>query len=247
VTPDPPPAVDPPPEESSPGRVVSAPSALPRQSAQARRRPVPPSRIYRRRGWREAPFVSLDFETTGLDLRRDAIVSFGAVPVRGGQLILADAVYGEVAPAAPLSAESIRVHHLRPADLRDAPEPRSARSTLAVALDRRYLLAWVAEIEIGFLGRMFHMPRFRLRQRTVDVARLLIAFDRAQGRTPSRRVSLVAACERFGVPLESAHEALDDAVMTAELFLVLATKLSTLGYPRLAMMLRESRRNPFDV
>ena len=162
-------------------------------------------------------------------------------------MILADAVYGEVAPTAPLSSESIRVHELRPADLRDAPALRSARPTLASALDRRYLLAWVAEIEIGFLARLFRMPRFRLRQRTVDVARLLIAFERTQGRTPSRYVSLVAACERFGVPVESAHHALDDAVMTAELFLVLATKLAESGYPKLSGLLKESRRNPFDV
>ena len=38
-----------------------------------------------------------------------------------------------------------------------------------------------------------------------------------------------------------------DAVMTAELFLVLATKLSGLGYPRVSALLKESRRNPFDV
>ncbi len=210
-------------------------------------RPAPPTRDHLRRGWREAPFVALDFETTGLDLRHDAIVSFGAVPVEAGRVVLRDALYGEVAPAAPLSPESIRVHQLRPADLTGAQGLGSARSTLAGALDRRYLLAWVAEVEIGFLARMFHVPRFRLRQRTVDVARLLVAFDRAEGRTPSRYVSLVAACRRFGVPLESPHHALDDAVMTAELFLVLATKLAGLGYLRLTSMLRETRRNPFEA
>jgi DNA polymerase-3 subunit epsilon len=191
--------------------------------------------------------VALDFETTGLNLRRDTIISFGAVPVRGGQVLMREAVYGEVAPGAPLSPESIRVHHLRPADLKGAPGLGAARFALAAMLDRRYLLAWVAEIEIGFLARIFHMPRLFVRQRTVDVARLLVAFDRAEGRTPSRHLALGAACERFGVPLESTHHALDDAVMTAELFLVLATKLSDLGYPRLAGMLRETRRNPFDA
>jgi len=211
------------------------------------RRPLAPQRIDRRRGWREARFVSLDFETTGLDLRHDAVVSFGAVPVEGGRVILPGALYGEVAPAAPLSAESIRVHELRPADLVGAPGPRSARSMLAAALNRRFLLAWVAEVEVGFLARMFHMPRYVLRRRTVDVARLLVAFDRAEGRTPSRYVSLVNACRRFGVPLESPHHALDDAVMTAELFLVLATKLSALGYPRVSGLLRETRRKPFEA
>ncbi len=211
-----------------------------------RRRPIPPSRLYRRRGWREAPFTALDFETTGLDLRRDAIVSFGAVPVGGGRVVLGGAVYGEVAPAAPLSPESIRVHQLRPADLRDAPALASARTTLSAALDRRYLLSWVAEIEVGFLARIFRVPRFVWRSRTVDVARLSVALDRHEGREVSRYVSLVAACERHGVPVESAHHALDDAIMTAEVFLVIATKLERFGYRNVRALLRESRRLPFS-
>jgi DNA polymerase-3 subunit epsilon len=224
-------------------------SAAPEPPGPARRwrRPVAPSRLYRRRGWRDAPFVALDFETTGLDLRRDAIVSFGTVPVRAGRVMIGEAAYGEVAPAAPLSPESIRIHQLRPTDLREAPGLDVARRALSSALDRRYVLSWVADIEIGFLARILRMPRFVWRRRTVDVARLSLALDRVEGRTVSRRVSLVAACERHGVPIESAHNALDDAVMTAELFLVLATKLARFNYPNVASLLRESRAHPFDV
>ena len=43
------------------------------------------------------------------------------------------------------------------------------------------------------------------------------------------------------MPVEDAHHALDDAVMTAQLFLVLATKLEAFGYGRLASYLDESK------
>ena len=82
--------------------------------------PGPPRKL-RRRPWIEAEFAALDFETTGLDPRRDAVVSFGVVPVRRGRVILAESVYREVAPAVPLTATSIVIHGIRPIDLRGAP------------------------------------------------------------------------------------------------------------------------------
>jgi DNA polymerase-3 subunit epsilon len=211
-------------------------------------RPVPPSRLYRRRPWREAPLAALDFETTGLDLRHDAIVSFGVVPVQRGQVVLGGSAYSEVAPTAPLSAGSIAVHELRPVDLASAPNLEDARAVLASALDRRYVLAWVAEVETAFLARLYRMRRWNWRRRTIDVARLWLALERLEGRNPSRAVSLVVACTRHGVPIESAHNALDDAFMTAQLFLVIATKLGRYpGYGRLGDLLRENGRHPYDA
>ena len=84
------------------------------------RRPAPPPRSSRRLHWRDAEFAALDFETTGLDLRRDAVVSFGLVPVRQGRIDLSEAIYQEVAPEVPLSHRSITIHHLRPIDGRFA-------------------------------------------------------------------------------------------------------------------------------
>lgn len=210
--------------------------------ARSARRPVPPSRTYRRRGWRNVPFAALDFETTGLDLKRDSVISFGVVPVDGGRVSLGSALYQEVAPASPLSHESITVHHLRPIDLDGAGAPDEARAALGAALDRRYLVVWVAEIETHFLGKMFRTRKSRWSKRAVDVARLHLAYDRLSRDVIRPRLpSLTEAAERHGVPVEDAHHALDDAVMTAQLFLVLATKLEAFGYGRLATYLDESK------
>lgn len=58
---------------------------------------------------------------------------------------------------------------------------------------------------------------------------------------PPAEASLSATARRYGVPVEDAHHALNDALMTAELFLVLATKLSVLGRPRIRDLVRTSR------
>ena len=89
-----------------------------------------PSRFARRRSWRDVEFVSLDFEATGLDFARDVIVSFGVVPVRGGRVVLADALHQLVDPDIPPSVSSQKVHELRPQDLAGAPRLDQARLAL---------------------------------------------------------------------------------------------------------------------
>jgi len=54
--------------------------------------------------------------------------------------------------------------------------------------------------------------------------------------------ALAAAAERYGVPMERPHHPLDDALTTAQLFLVLATMLSKHGYGTPRRLLRASSR-----
>lgn len=205
-------------------------------------RPARPSRRTSRLAWTDADLVALDFETTGLDPARDAIVSFGLVPVTAGRIDLAGTVYREVAPAAPLSPRSIAIHELRPQDLAAAPAFDAVGDALRQALEGRWILAWVAEVETGFLSRALGGRVGSWRRRTIDVARLARAIDAADERDPERRwPTLSAAAARWGVPVERAHHALDDALMTAELFLVLATKLAGSGHRDIRSLRRFER------
>ena len=203
--------------------------------------PAPPPRAWRGRHWRDAEFAALDFETTGLDLRRDAVVSFGLVPVREARVELAGALYREVAPAIPPSHRSVTIHHLRPADLADAPPLADVASELAAGLDRRFLLTWSGGIEAAFLARTFGGRPRRWLHRTVDVLRLAVLTDRLEGleEAPgSGGYTLVEAMARRGLPVEEAHDALNDALMTAEMFLVLTARLGPFGFGDVRSFLR---------
>jgi DNA polymerase-3 subunit epsilon len=197
--------------------------------------PPPPPRRLRRRGWREAEFAALDFETTGLDRRRDAIVSFGVVPVRRGRVVLGQAVHQLVVPEIPSSPESMKVHRILPRDLEVAPSLDVARELLRRALERRFLLTWFAEVEVSFLERIFGGRRRSWVRRTVDTRRLAIELE---GQDPDVRESLSSAADRYGVPVAAPHEALDDALVTAQLFLVLASKLEARGLGSTRRLLR---------
>ena len=205
--------------------------------------PSTPPRARRGEPWTQAELLALDFETTGLDLEADHVISWGTVPVRRGGIELRDAAYQLVAPGPrhPPGVESILVHELRPADLAEAPPLAEVAGTLRAALEHRFLLAWAAGVEIGFLRRLFGGSRRAWRRRTIDVRELMAAAPGSGA--DARRLTLEAACRRFGVPVERTHHAFDDALMTAELFLVLAGGLGRAGtQPTLRTLVATARR-----
>ena len=192
----------------------------------SRLRPGRPPRRYRRCAWREAPFAALDFETTGLDYARDTIVSFGVVPVTAGRVVVGEASHQLVAPSVPPSVASQRVHELRPADLAGAPGLDEARVVLARAIAGRYLLVWFAEVELHFLGAIFGGRRGRWSGRCLDVRNLAIEAEGAPAAARGQAgFALSSTAARYGVPVAEPHQALDDAMVTAQLFLVLAGRL----------------------
>jgi len=187
--------------------------------------------------WRKAELAALDFETTGLDRERDAIVSFGVVPVHAGRVMAGESVHRLVTSQVPSSAESMTIHGILPKDLEGALPLTEATSSLAAALDRRFVLAWFASVEIDFLGRLLgHRPAWV--HRTIDVRQMVIELE---GLDQDVRQSLSSAAEHYGVPVANPHEALDDAMVTAQLFLVVAARLEARGTSTVGSLLRLTR------
>ncbi|WP_432834125.1 exonuclease domain-containing protein [Dactylosporangium sp. CA-092794] len=180
--------------------------------------------------WREAEFCVVDLETTGLDLRRDEIVSYGAVPVRHARIPCAEVVYRQLRPARPISVAAMTVHGLRGADLADAPPLGDVVDELVELLSGRVPVAHAAWVERAFLDRALRPRGRRLGRTMIDTAGLLRAChlaDRDTGREPN----LESSATRLGLPVHTPHHALGDAFTTAQLLLALATRLERRSRP----------------
>jgi len=174
--------------------------------------------------WRSASYCAVDLETTGLDLRRDMIISFGSVAIDGGRVIARSSTYRLVSGPAHVSPEAIRVHSLRPADLADAPPWEESVDLLLDALTGRVLVAHAAWVERAFLQRAFRSRQVRPPRFVVDTA----ALARAAGLAAvgaSAEPSLEHLASDLGLPAHQPHHALGDALTTAEVFLALSTRL----------------------
>jgi DNA polymerase-3 subunit epsilon len=172
------------------------------------------------RSWRAARFVAVDVETTGLDRRRDEVISFAAVPIDRARIVAGGTVRGLVRPERAPPASSVEIHGLRAADLAAAPPAAEALAPLRAALTGRIPVAHAAWVERAFLG----LPR-----RTLDTAVLwrALCIERREGDPGWCRLSALA--EGLGLPVHRSHDAEGDALTTAQAFLALATHLEGHG------------------
>jgi len=182
--------------------------------------PVPPPST----AWRAAEFCVIDLETTGLDLRRDQIVAYGAAIVTRARISCGRTAYGLVRPTRAISVPALTVHGLLPADLADAPTIDEAVGDLIDLLSNRVLVAHAAWIERAFLNRALRSRGVTLGRAVIDTAALLRAC-RLADRNPAREPNLETASRELGLPVHTPHHALGDALTTAQLFLALATRL----------------------
>ena len=79
--------------------------------------------------------VAIDCETTGLDRRRDDIVTVAAVPIRGSRILASGKFEALIKPDARMKAEAIKVHRLREGDV---AQGRTMEEVLPELLRFRY-------------------------------------------------------------------------------------------------------------
>ena len=180
--------------------------------------------------WRAARFLAVDVETTGLDARRDEVISFAAVPVEGGRIVAAGAVRGLVRPAAGPPAPSIEIHGLRAADLAAAPVAPEALAPLVSALEGRVPVAHAAWVERAFLGPHVRSLGARLSRRIVDTALLWRLLCVERGDPDPGFCALAEVASALSLPAHRPHEAEGDALTTAQAFQALATHLEEHGH-----------------
>ncbi len=196
----------------------------------------------RRTPWREASWCVVDLELSGLDPGQHEIVSFGALPVESGRVQLHHAVTGLARPVGVLSESSIRVHGMRAADLADAPPLDEAIVPLLEAMTGRILVAHAAGVERAFLGPALRQQGVKLRGPVLDTITLgQVWLHERDGSSPPW-VSLTALAGLLGLPAERPHDALGDALTTAQIFIALATHLEAAHPQTVGSLVRADRR-----
>ncbi|HMC14083.1 MAG TPA: 3'-5' exonuclease, partial [Albitalea sp.] len=172
-----------------------------------------------------------DCETTGLDLRRDRIISIGAVRIVGNRLLTSQRFEALVRPERALKPDSVRVHRLRERDVAQGEAAETAVRRLLHFIGSRPLVGYYLEFDLAMLNRVVRpMLGVNLPQPTIEVSsmyydvknRKLPPHER-DGTIDLRFASMMA---ELGLPQRAAHDALNDAVMAGLAFLKLRRLLA---------------------
>jgi DNA polymerase-3 subunit epsilon len=171
------------------------------------------------RDWRTAQFVAIDFETTTADPRRAAPLSVGWVAVRTGRVQLSAARYHLIAHDGILPRAALPIHGLLPHDLRAGLPAAQVADGVRAAVADQIVVAHGAWIERAMLRR-FSASHAGL----VDTMAIIRRLDERRGDVGGE-LSLSAVSRRLGVPSLRAHHAFGDALTTALVLLVVATRI----------------------
>lgn len=176
--------------------------------------------------WKHATFCVIDLETTGLDLRRDEIISVGAVKVHEGR-IAATTLYLLARPSCEISADSISVHSILPSEVEDCPPIDDVLEDVRCFANGAVLVAHSAWFERAFLDRALRPRGERLPSTMIDTAALAKHLGLASGGDREPSLEHLARC--LDLPAVSPHHALGDAMTTAMTMLAMIAKLEERG------------------
>ena len=176
-------------------------------------------------------FVVLDSETTGLDPRKDRLITIGAVAVENGEIVLEDGF--EAMLKVQYNTSAVTVHGVtRDQALQGLDEPEALMRFLAYLRDGVIVGHHIGhDVDTFNAGYERHFG-FRMRNRSLDTMDLTLHLERDgafAGRERIRSFSLDALCTLFDVIPHDRHTAPGDAFITAQIFLRLLRLASKFG------------------
>jgi len=178
----------------------------------------------------------MDTELTGLDSKKDSIISVGAVVMQGGRIQLGGTFHEMVSPETAMRSESIVVHGITPSDVANKPD-------IGVVLEDFLKFCWGSVVVGHFLsldlafvnkemkrlhGRTFPQPVADTLQMHDWMKDQDTGFRRNYGSTEENK-DLFSLAKKYHIPVSAAHNALMDAYITAQLFQRFLSSLPGLG------------------
>lgn len=174
----------------------------------------------------EVPLLAVDFETTGFHPQRSSIVSIGLVPMSLNRIRCQEAKHWIVKPLSGLNQESVVVHGITHSDIQQAPDLRRILDELLEAFTGHVIVVHHRGIERPFLDAAL---KARVKEGiefpVVDTMELEARLHRKKAFSWWRRllgqqpisIRLADSRNRYGLPWYRPHDALTDALATAEL------------------------------
>ena len=183
--------------------------------------------------------ISLDIETTGLDPDKDSIVSIGLVEINHLGVELDSCWHQVIKTSKSLPESSVVIHQITDDESAEGLDIEDVISELLERIRGKVVLVHNTKVEQGFINKAcqklygceFVMP-------VIDTQVLAKRrFERNNVPYQGKDLRLFNLRKSFNLPVYKAHNALLDAIATAELFLLMVKNFAPDSNIRLAKFL----------
>ncbi len=171
---------------------------------------------------KELEFLVLDFETTGLDATKEKIISMGWTVIKDFHILPSASTHILINPKQDLVEQNVAIHHLTDEQLKYGLALPSAIDILLSQMRNRVVIVHFDKIERGFLNQVCYklfqidvFPVVMLDTLKIELAKM----QKTEQIIKPDSLRLFNLRNKYNLPRYKAHNAMQDAISTAELFL----------------------------
>jgi len=167
-------------------------------------------------------YVVFDTETTGLNPKKDEILSIGAVKIKDNKILTSQTFEVFINNSCEISSQSTKIHGIRKIDLIDAKTTLEAIPEFLEFIGSRPLVGYYLEFDIAMINKYIKpMYGITLPNQQIEISEIYynqkIKFI-PQGNIDLRFDTILENCL---VPNMGTHNAVNDAIMTGLIYLKL--------------------------
>lgn len=167
-------------------------------------------------------YICLDCETTGLNPKKDEILSIGAVHIKKNKILMRKTLNIFVKPSQKIKEDSIKIHQIRPVDLQNAVKPEDAILELLDFIGNRPIVGYYIKFDIAMISKytkkLIGVP---LPNRQVEVSSMYFKTKKRSSDYEFVDLKFDTIMKELEIPELGKHDALNDAIMTSMIFLKL--------------------------
>jgi DNA polymerase-3 subunit epsilon len=167
--------------------------------------------------------VAIDCETTGLKVRTDDVIAIAAIKIRSDRILASERFEAVVRPDASMQAEAIKVHRQREIDVAEGAPIWKVLPSFLHFVGGRPLVGYYVDFDIAMLNKyILALIGIELPNPRIEVSKLY--YERKYGDAPPNTtvdLSFAAILKDLGIPPLPQHDALNDAMMSAMMYIVL--------------------------
>lgn len=169
--------------------------------------------------------VCFDCETSGLNPKKDLIVSLSAIRIRGHEILTSQSLNLIFKQTHAISPQSIVVHQIRNIDAEQGLDPQEAITEFLNFIGSRPLVGYYLEFDIAMVNNLIRpWLGISLPNKKIDVSELYYKqFYKSPRAQQAQRLDLrfQTIMQRLDLPIMGQHNAFNDALMTAMIYVKL--------------------------
>ena len=176
--------------------------------------------ISNKQTWKQVEYLVVDTETSSLNPATGELLSIGWVVISNGTIALNSCEH-HLLKTKNSVGNSAAIHQIRDCELNDGISTEKMFQHLFKAANNRVLVFHHAPMDMGFLHKnCFHNYKLPMLWPTLDTMRIERRTLESKNLPLRQTVLRLASCRaRYNLPPYPAHNALTDALATAELLL----------------------------